>query len=148
MKVLLRDDVTGVGHKGDLCEVSDGYARNFLLPRGLAMRATEGVDAQAEGMRRARAIRDAQDREAAEEIAKTLVPKVLTITARASDEGRLFGSIAAADVAATVADQTGVELDRRQVVLDDHIKEIGTHTVMARLHADVEFPLTVEVIAE
>ncbi|MFA9563506.1 MAG: 50S ribosomal protein L9 [Acidimicrobiales bacterium] len=148
MKVLLREDVSGVGHKGDLCEVSDGYARNFLLPRGLAMRATEGVDAQAEGMRRARAIRDAQDREAAEEIAKTLVSKVLTITARASDEGRLFGSIASADVAATVAEQTGVELDRRQVVLDDHIKDVGTHTVMARLHADVEFPLTVEVIAE
>lgn len=148
MKVLLRDDVDGVGHKGDLCEVSDGYARNFLLPRGLAMRATEGVDVQAEGMRRARAIRDAQDREAAEEIAKTLVPKVLTISARASDEGRLFGSISATDVAATVADQTGVELDRRQVILDDHIKEVGTHTVMARLHADVEFPLTVEVTAE
>ena len=148
MNVLLREDVSGVGLKGDLCEVSDGYARNFLLPRGLAMRATEGVDAQAEGMRRARAIRDAQDREAAEEIAKTLVSKVLTITARASDEGRLFGSIASADVAATVAEQTGVELDRRQVVLDDHIKDVGTHTVMARLHADVEFPLTVEVIAE
>ena len=99
-------------------------------------------------MRRARAIRDAQDREAAEEIAKTLVPKVLTISARASDEGRLFGSISATDVAATVADQTGVELDRRQVILDDHIKEVGTHTVMARLHVDVEFPLTVEVTAE
>lgn len=148
MKVLLRDDVSGVGHKGDLCEVSDGYARNFLLPRGLAMRATEGVNEQAEGMRRARAIRDAQDREAAEEIAKTLVSKVLTITARASDEGRLFGSIASADVADAVADQTGVELDRRQVVLDDHLKDVGTHTVMVRLHTDVEFPLTVEVNAE
>jgi large subunit ribosomal protein L9 len=148
MKVLLRDDVSGVGHKGDLCEVSDGYARNFLLPRGLAMRATEGVDAQAEGMRRARAIRDAQDREAAEEIAKTLVSKVLTITARASDEGRLFGSIASADVAEAVVDQTGVELDRRQIVLDDHLKDVGTHTVMVRLHTDVEFPLTVEVNAE
>jgi large subunit ribosomal protein L9 len=148
MKVLLRDDVSGVGHKGDLCEVSDGYARNFLLPRGLAMRATEGVNAQAEGMRRARAIRDAQDREAAEEIAKTLVSKVLTITARASDEGRLFGSIASADVAEAVAAQTGVELDRRQVVLDDHLKDVGTHTVTVRLHTDVEFPLTVEVNAE
>ncbi len=148
MKVLLRDDVSGVGHKGDLCDVSDGYARNFLFPRGLAMRATEGVDAQAEGMRRARAIRDAQDREAAEDIAKTLVSKVLTITARASDEGRLFGSIASADVVQAVVDQTGVELDRRQVVLDDHLKDVGTHTVMVRLHADVEFPLTVEVNAE
>ncbi len=148
MKVLLRDDVSGVGHKGDLCEVSDGYARNFLLPRGLAMRATEGVDAQAEGMRRARAIRDAQDREAAEEIAKTLVSKVLTITARASDEGRLFGSIASADVAQAVVDQTGVELDRRQIVLDEHLKDVGTHTVTVRLHTDVEFPLTVEVNAE
>ncbi len=148
MKVLLRDDVNGVGHKGDLCEVSDGYAWNFLFPRGLAMRATEGVDVQAEGMRRARAIRDAQDREAAEEIAKTLVSKVLTLTARASEEGRLFGSIASADVAQAVADQTGVELDRRQVVLDDHLKDVGTHTVMVRLHTDVEFPLTVEVSAE
>ncbi len=148
MKVLLRDDVSGVGHKGDLCDVSDGYARNFLLPRGLAMRATDGVKSQAEGMRRARAVRDAQDREAAEEIAKSLVSKVLTIAARASDEGRLFGSISASDVASAVSAQTHVELDRRQVLLGEPLKDLGTHTVMARLHTDVEFPLTIEVVSD
>jgi large subunit ribosomal protein L9 len=148
MKVVLRSDVAQVGNKGDVVDVADGYARNYLVPQGLAFPATPGVEKQAEAMRRSRDLRNATDRAAAEEVAKTLVPKVVTITARAGVEGKLFGSITTTDVAEAVVAQTGVELDRRKLHLDEPIKTVGTHLVPAKLHADVEFPITVEIVAE
>lgn len=147
MKLLLRADVDGVGKRGDIVEVADGYGRNFLVPKGLAIKATPGVEAQAAAMRRSRDLRDAADRGAAEEIAKTLVPAVITVQARAGSEGRLFGSVTTADVVAAVAEQTGIELDRKHLHLDEPIKSLGTHSVPARLHADVQFAITVEVVA-
>ena len=147
MKVVLRSDVAEVGKKGDIVEVADGYARNYLVPRALAFPATRGVEAQATAMRRNRDLRDASDRAAAEEVAKTLVAKVITLSARAGAEGKLFGSITSSDVATAVTAQTGVELDRRQLHLDEPIKTVGTHLVPAKLHSDVEFPITVEVEA-
>ncbi len=147
LKMLLRGDVDGVGKKGDIVEVSPGYARNFLVPRGLAFAATPGVEAQATAMRRKRMLKDAKDRESAEEIAKVLVPKVINITARAADGGKLFGSITAAEVADAIRAATGIELDRKTIHLDEHIKTLGTHTMQVRLHTDVEFPVTVEVAA-
>jgi large subunit ribosomal protein L9 len=147
MRVVLRADVQGVGKKGDLLDVADGYARNFLVPRGLAMKASKGVEAQAGSMRRSRDVRDAADRSAAEDIAKELVPQVINVSAKAGAEGRLFGSVTAADVVEAVQTQTGVELDRRMLHLDEPIKTLGTHTVQAKLHADVEFAITVEVAA-
>jgi large subunit ribosomal protein L9 len=148
MKVVLRADVAQVGKKGDVIDVAPGYARNFLMPKGLAFTATDGVERQAEAMRRSRDVRDASDRSAAEEVAKQLVPKVITVTAKAGAEGKLFGSITTSDVAEAVAAQAGIELDRRKLHLDEPIKDIGTHLVPAKLHADVEFPVTVEVVAE
>jgi len=145
MRVVLRADVQGVGKKGDLLDVADGYARNFLVPRGLAMKATKGVEAQAASMRRSRDVRDAADRSAAEDIAKELVPQVINVSAKAGAEGRLFGSVTAADVVDAVEAQTGVLLDRRMLHLDEPIKTVGTHTVQAKLHADVEFAITLEV---
>ena len=147
MKIVLRADVDQVGKKGDIVDVADGYARNYLVPRALAFPATPGVEAQATAMRRGRDLRDANDRAAAETVAKTLVPKVVTITARAGAEGKLFGSITTSDVAEAVTAQTGVEIDRRKLHLDEPIKALGTHLVPAKLHADVEFPITVEVVA-
>lgn len=147
MKLLLRADVEGVGKRGDIVEVADGYGRNFLVPKGLAIKATPGVEAQAAAMRRARDLRDAADRSAAEEIAKALVPAVITVAAKAGSEGRLFGSVTTADVVAAVAAQTGIELDRKHLHLDEPIKSLGTHSVTARLHADVQFAITVEVVA-
>jgi len=147
MKVVLRSDVDQVGKKGDIVEVADGYARNFLVPKGLAFTATPGVEAQATAMRRGRDLRDASDRAAAEEVAKTLVPRVVTIPARAGAEGRLFGSVTTSEIAEAVASQTGIEIDRRKLHLDEPIKSVGTHLVPAKLHADVEFPITVEVVA-
>ncbi len=147
MKLLLRSDVQGVGKKGDLVEVADGYGRNFLLPKGFAVTATAGVEHQAAAMRRSRDLKDAADRAGAEEIAKALVPAIIAFTERASAEGRLFGSVSAHDVLVAVADQTGVQLERRHLLLDESIKTTGTHPVPVRLHSDVEFQITVEVTA-
>src|SRR3546814_14740768 len=115
MKVVLRSDLAQVGKKGDIVDVADGYARNFLVPKGLAFAASPGVEAQATAMRRGRDLRDANDRAAATAVATTLVPKVITITARAGAAGKLFGSITSADVAEADAPQTGVPLDRKAV---------------------------------
>jgi large subunit ribosomal protein L9 len=147
VKVVLRSDVSDVGKKGDVVDVADGFARNFLVPKGLAFKASAGAQAQADAMRRSRDIRDAADRSAAEDVARQLVPKVITLAARAGGEGRLFGSITAADVVDAVQAQTGIELDRRKVQLSDPIREVGTHLVNVKLHTDVVFPVTVEVSA-
>src|SRR6478672_10139180 len=106
MKLVLRADVPNVGKKGDIVDVADGHARNYLLPKGLAMKATECVQTQASAMRRSRDVKDARDREAAETVARTLVPVVIRITAKAGAEGKLFGSVTAADVVEAVATQT------------------------------------------
>jgi large subunit ribosomal protein L9 len=147
VRVILRDDVSGVGKRGDIVEVAPGYARNFLVPRGLALKATPGAEGQAATMRAKRAVKDAKDREGAEAIARVLVSKVITIVARAGDGGKLFGSVTSTEVAAAVATQSGIELERKAIHLDEHIKSTGTHQVQVRLHSDVEFPLTVEVAA-
>lgn len=147
MKIVLRSDVTQVGKKGDIVDVADGYARNYLVPKGLAFKATPGVEAQATAMRRGRDLRDANDRSAAEEVARALVPKVITLSARAGADGKLFGSITTTDIADAVAAQTGIELNRRKIHLVEPIKALGQHLVPAKLHADVEFPITVDVVA-
>ena len=141
-------DVPDLGKRGDILDVADGFARNYLVPKGMAMNASPGAKAQATAMRRARDLRDAQDRSAAEEVATTLVSKVVTLTARAGSEGKLFGSITAADIASAVEAQTGVVLDRRKLGLDEPVKTLGTHVVSVKLHTDVEFPVTIEVVAE
>lgn len=145
MRIVLRADVDDVGKKGDILDVADGFARNYLLPRGHAIKATRGVEAQAGAMRRSRDIKDARDRESAEVVARTLVPLVIKVSAKAGSEGKLFGSVTAADVVAAVAEQSGITLDRRKVHLEDPIRSIGTHEVPVRLHNDVQFRVTVEV---
>jgi large subunit ribosomal protein L9 len=148
MRIILRADVPNLGKRGDILDVADGYARNYLVPKGMAMNASDGAKSQATAMRRARDLRDAQDRAAAEEVATTLVSKVVTVSARAGSEGKLFGSITATDIAEAVEAQTGVALDRRKLGLDEPVKTLGTHVVSVKLHADVEFPVTVEVVAQ
>jgi large subunit ribosomal protein L9 len=148
VKVVLREDVETLGHKGDLVEVADGYARNFLVPRGLAMKATKGVVAQAEAMRRNRAARDARERAAAEEIAGRLEGRRVPLAARAGEGGKLFGSITAADVAEAVAAAAETEIDRKAITLAESLKELGEVEVPVRLHPEVTATVTVEVIAE
>jgi large subunit ribosomal protein L9 len=144
-KVVLRADLDNVGKKGDIIEVADGYARNFLLPKGHAIKATPGIEQQANAMRRGRDLKDAKDREAGETVARKLVPMVIRVSARAGGEGKLFGSITSADVVAAVAEQAGVELDRRKVHLDEPIRTVGTHEIPVKLHSDVQFRITLEV---
>jgi large subunit ribosomal protein L9 len=146
-KVILRSDLEGLGLRGDIVEVSDGHARNFLFPRGLAIVATDGAVQQAAKMRAARDQRDSQAREAAASIASTLVPKVIQVKAKAGSEGRLFGSVTTTDIAAAVEAQTGIELDRKQIHADG-IKTLGQHTVTASLHSAVSFPITIDVVPE
>jgi large subunit ribosomal protein L9 len=146
MKVILRSDLDGLGKRGDIIDVADGYARNYLLPKSHAIMASDGAVDQAGRMRKARDQRDSSARDAATTIASTLVPKVITVSAKAGPEGKLFGSITAADVVAAVHEETGIELERRQVDVDV-IKTVGQHTVTASLHADVSFPITIDVVA-
>ena len=131
-----------------MCDVAAGFARNFLVPNGLAMRATDGAMAQAQSMRRARDVKDAKDRESAEVVARRLVPAVIRISAKAGTEGRLFGSVTAAEVVAAVEAQTGIALDRRQLHLGEPIKTLGNHEVPVKLHADVQFVVVLEVVPE
>jgi large subunit ribosomal protein L9 len=145
MRVILRSDLDGLGKRGDIVDVSDGHARNFLVPHGLALVATSGAADQAAKMRRSRDLRDASDREAAQTVATTLVPKIIKVSAKAGTEGRLFGSVTTADVVDAVRAQTGIVLDRRQLH-GEPIKTVGQHTLTASLHSDVSFPITVEVV--
>jgi large subunit ribosomal protein L9 len=147
VKLLLRSDVDGLGRTGDIVEVARGYARNYLVPKGLAIEAVTGVTAQAEAMQRKRALKAATDRAEAETTAARIAGLVVQITAKASNEGRLFGSVGSAEVAATLTAQVGLEVDRRQVV-GEVIKEVGSHEFTIELHSDVAVPVTVEVQPE
>jgi large subunit ribosomal protein L9 len=147
MKVLLRSDIDGVGKRGDIIQVSDGFARNHLLPARKAIVATAGLERQAEAMRRSRDLRDARDRESSNTVAQALTGKVITIPARAKGE-RLFGSVSAADIARRVEEQTGAVIEVKDLVLDEHIKTLGERAVPVGLAGGVEFELTVQVVAE
>ena len=147
MKVILRSDISGVGKRGDIVNVADGHARNYLFPRGLAIVASDGAMDQAAKMRKARDLREAKDRDDALAQANILTAKVITVVGKAGNEGRLFGSITAADIATAVAKQTGIEIDRRKVVVSDHIKTLGEHEVTVRLHSDVDTVLKLSVTA-
>ena len=148
MQLILRNDVPGLGKRGDIVDVADGYGRNFLVPRGLAMKAASGATAQAASMRRARDVKDATLRSAAEDIATKLVPTRISVAVRAGTEGRLFGSVTTSDIVEAVTAQTGIELDRRTLRLDEPIKAVGEYSVPARLHPEVEFPISIDVVAK
>lgn len=145
MNVILRQDVAGIGKRGDIVTVSDGHARNYLLPHGLAIVATDGAVAQANAMRRRRDLREAADRDSARTVAEALTAKTFTIKAKAGNEGRLFGSVTTADIAGALAAQAGVTLDRKKVV-SQPIRTVGSHSAVVRLHADVECTIKINVV--
>ena len=145
MKVILRSNVEGVGNTGDVVEVANGYAQNFLMPKGLAMRATEGAVSQAAAMKRSRDLQDLKQREVAEEAAQRLEAVAISIQARVGQDDQLYGSVTTSDIAAAVQAQTGIELDRRNMSLEEPIRQVGTHQVEMRLHPEVRAQLTVEV---
>lgn len=146
MKLILTSDVADLGRKGEVVDVSDGYARNFLLPKKKAIKATEGAIRTAEELRRAREEAERQAKEEAERIATQLVGTRVVLAAQAGDEGRLYGSIGVPDVVEGIRKFTGVEVDRKHIVLSAPIREIGLHEVQIKLHTEVEFPITLDVI--
>ncbi|MDQ3984976.1 MAG: 50S ribosomal protein L9 [Actinomycetota bacterium] len=147
MKVILADDVVNLGRKGDVVAVADGYARNFLVPKGLALFASKGALKQADQMRRAREEKERKVKEAAEGRVARLGASPVYISARAGEEGRLFGSVTKTDVARAIEEQLGEAVDRHEVRLDDPIRHLGTHNVEVHLHEEVNAAVTVEVIA-
>lgn len=146
MKVILTTDVDELGRKGDVVEVSDGYGRNYLVPKSKAIRATRGALKEAEGMRRSREEAERVAKAAASQIAEALSDSRVVVAARSADEGKLFGSIGARNVAEAIAAYTGVQVEPQIVLLKGPIKEIGLHEVTLRPHPEVEFQLTLDVI--
>ena len=146
MKVILTKDVEDLGNKGAVVNVADGYARNYLVPRSLAVKATDGALRQAEAMRVAREEALIAARQEAEGYAQSLTGTRVVVAARAGDEGKLFGSIGDGDIAAAITKFTGITVDRKIVEIDAPIREIGLHEVMLRQHPEVEFAVTLDVI--
>lgn len=145
MKVILQKTVDRLGAPGDVAEVADGYARNYLIPRGLAVKAEKGTVRHAESLKRAHATRTKAQKGEFESVAARIIQTPVVVTARAGDEGKLFGSITAADIAEALSAQAGVQVDRRDVHLDEPIRSVGTHEVTVHLHAEVDPVITVEV---
>jgi len=145
--VILREDVKSLGKAGSLVRVKPGYARNYLLPRGLAYEASEGNKKRIAAEQKARATRLTAERGEAEKVAARLRGLALTLTAKAGEGDRLFGSITAQDIAAALAEK-GEAIDKRKIELDHPLKQLGTHTVAIRLHPDVPAEVTVTVVPE
>ena len=146
MKVILTKDVADLGGKGDVVDVADGYARNYLVPKKLAVKASAGALKQAEDMRVAREETARKALEQAQELAESLTGTRVVVAARAGDSGNLFGSIGASDVAEAIVKFTGVDIDRKIIDIDEPIKEIGLHEVNLVPHPDVTVPVTLDVI--
>jgi large subunit ribosomal protein L9 len=147
VKVILAEDVQDLGYKGDVVTVADGYGRNFLIPRGLALFATRGALRQAELMQKARVEREQKAKDEAAAKVSVLASQPVYISARAGEGGRLFGSVTKADVARGIEDQLEEAIDRHDILLDDPIRVLGTHQVEVKLHEQVNALVTVEVIA-
>ncbi|CAL9474819.1 50S ribosomal protein L9 [Streptomyces sp. enrichment culture] len=145
MKIILTNEVSGLGNAGDIVEVKDGYARNYLLPRGFAIRWTKGGEKDVDQIRRARKIREIATIEQANEIKGKLEGVTVRLKVRAGDQGRLFGSVTPADVASAVKAAGGPDVDKRRIELDTPIKTLGSHRVSVRLHPEVVAKIGVEV---
>jgi large subunit ribosomal protein L9 len=145
MKIILQRSVDKLGHPGDVVEVADGYARNYLLPRGLAVRATKGAMKHVESLRRAHQARVEKARAEAEALAARLTATPIRVQVRVGEEGKLFGSVTASDVAEAILAQAGVQVDRHDVHLEEPIRSIGAHEVRVHLFPGVDPVVTVQV---
>ena len=145
MKLILTREVAGLGHAGDVVTVKDGYARNFLLPRGSAIAWTKGGETQIAGIRRARQARDIRDKDHANEIKTTLEASDLVVKAKVGSTGRLFGSVTEKDIALVIKSATGLDIDRHKIKLVKHVKNLGKHTAKVSLMTGVAANITINV---
>ena len=146
MRIILTKDVPGLGYKGEVVDVADGYARNYLVPRSLGVKATRGAMKQAEALQKSREEMVRKARNEAEIITQALAGQRVVVAARSADEGKLFGSIGVRDIAEAIEKFTGVAVDHESIDLAAPIKEIGLHEITVRPHPDVEALLTLDVI--
>ena len=147
MKLILTQEVTGLGAPGDVVDVAPGYGRNYLLPRGFALPWTRGAEKQVDLIKRARAVREIRTLEDAQVVAGKLQKLTVRLKRRAGSNGRLFGSVGPSDIAAAVREAGGPEIDRRKIVVPDPIKSAGSHRVQVRLHPDVSATVNLEITA-
>jgi large subunit ribosomal protein L9 len=147
MEVILKEDVPNLGLRGDVVKVAEGYGRNYLLPRKMAMQATEANKAVIEQMKAAAARRSASEKAQAEALATKLAPVELSFTRKSGEAGHLFGSVTSADIAAELA-SNGFEIDRRKIQLSDPLKSVGEFSVAIKLHREVSAHIKVTVLAE
>ncbi|MGA0901742.1 MAG: 50S ribosomal protein L9 [Candidatus Nanopelagicaceae bacterium] len=146
MKLILTREVSGLGKAGDVVTVKDGYARNFLIPRGSAILWSDGGEKQIAGIRRARQAREIRDKDHANEIKEKLERALLEIKVKVGSTGRLFGSVTEKDVAQVIKNETGVDIDRHKIKLIKHVKNLGKHTAKVSLITGVSANITVNVV--
>lgn len=146
MKIILQREIDKLGSPGDVVDVADGYARNFLLPRGMAVRATRGAVRHVDSLKRAHSARVEQARAEAQQLADRLTAAPLRLEHQVGEEGKLFGSITSADLAEEIQRAHGLTIDRRDIHLEEPIRSAGTHEFRVHLHAEVAPVLTVEVV--
>ena len=147
MKLILTQEVTGLGGPGDVVDVAGGYGRNYLVPRGLAMRWTRGAEKQRELIKRARSVREIRGLDDARDAANRLGSLTVRLETKAGGGGRLFGSVSPADIAAAVLAAGGPELDKRRIEIKNPIKTVGSHQVRVRLHPEVSAAVDLEITA-
>ncbi|HEX6207865.1 MAG TPA: 50S ribosomal protein L9 [Actinomycetota bacterium] len=148
MKIILQKEVEKLGQPGDIVEVKDGYARNYLIPRGFATQATKGAVLHAERVRREHETREAKALEQAAALAKRLEKTPVQVQAQAGEDGRLFGSVTTQQIAEAVQRSIGEGVDRHEIRMDEPIRSTGTHEVLVHLHPEVNATITVQVVAQ
>ncbi|HHY61252.1 MAG TPA: 50S ribosomal protein L9 [Clostridia bacterium] len=148
MKVILLSDVKSLGHKGDVVEVAEGYARNYLIPKGLAKEATAGSLRELQAIKEKQQAREKEQLEQAKQLAAKLHGQAVRITSKAGDKGRLFGSVTNKEVAEAIAAQFQVDIDRRKIELKEAIKALGEYPVKVRIHPQVTADMIVRVVGE
>jgi large subunit ribosomal protein L9 len=146
MKLILTQEVTGLGGPGDVVEVKDGYGRNYLVPRGVAIRWTRGAEKTVESIKTARSARAVRDLGHAEQVKTTLEAQAVNVKVKAGEGGRLFGSVTPAEIAAALTETTGEAVDKRTIAITNPIKSLGAHTVTVRLHDEVSATVSINVV--
>ena len=146
MKLILTQEVTGLGAAGDVVEVKDGYGRNYLIPRGFAIRWTRGGERTIESIKKARNARAVRDADHANEVKAKLEGSTYQVRVRAGEGGRLFGAVTAADIAEAI-NEAGAQVDKRTIMVDNPIKSLGAHTVTVKVHDEVEAQVNLNVVA-
>jgi large subunit ribosomal protein L9 len=146
LEIILVSDVEGLGARGDMVEVKDGYANNHLIPKGLAVRCTKGKAKEAAQLAKEKMAKSDRDLKRAEEAAKAISGHTFEVTAKAGDEGKLFGTITSKEIAGLIEEELNIEVDRKKIQMDEHIKTVGFHEARIKLHPQVEAVIHLKVI--